>query len=101
VRILVERIWPRRLSRSQTRIDEWRWDLAPTTVLRQWYHHDVRKWDVFKIRYRKELEDRGKIDELRKLANQARRQTITLLFSSRDKLHNSAVALKEVLEELK
>lgn len=52
------------------------------------------------MRYRKELEDRGKIDELRKLADQARRQKITLLFSSRDKFHNSAVVLKEVLEEL-
>lgn len=101
VRILVERVWPRGLKRSGTRVDEWRWDLAPTTALRQWYRQDVRKWDEFKIRYRKELDDRGKIDELRKLADQARRQKITLLFSARDKLHNGAVVLREVLEELK
>lgn len=100
LRILVERIWPRDLKRSQTRIDEWRWDLAPTAALRQWFHHDVRKWSEFKTRYRNELHKRGKIDELRKLADQARRQTITLLFAARDKLHNSAVVLKEMLDEL-
>lgn len=100
VRILVERIWPRGLKKSGTRIDEWRWDIAPTAALRQWFRHDPRKWDEFKMRYRKELESREKIDELRKLADQARRQTITLLFSARDRQHNTAVVLKEILEKL-
>ena len=100
MRILLERIWPRGLKRSGTRIDEWRWDIAPTAALRQWFRHDPRKWIEFKARYRSELEERGKLDELRKLADQAHRQRITLLFAARDRVHNTAVALKEILEEL-
>lgn len=100
VRILVERVWPRGLSIEGARIAGWRWDLAPTAALRRWFRHDPRKWSEFKIRYRSELEERGKLDEVRKLAERARRETITLLFAARDEEQNNAVVLKEILEDL-
>ena len=55
IRILVDRLWPRGMSRAAARIDEWRKDLAPTNVLRQWFNHDPRKWEEFQVRYRNEL----------------------------------------------
>lgn len=100
VRILVDRVWPRGVKKAEARIDEWRWDLAPTAALHKWFHHDPRKWEAFRRRYRNELEARGKLDELRELAERSRRETITLLFGARDEEHNNAVVLKELLEEL-
>ena len=67
------------LRKAEARIDKWRWDLAPTAALRSWFNHDSRKWEAFKRRYRNELKARGKMDELRKLAERAKRETITLL----------------------
>lgn len=96
----MDRLWPRGLKRTEARIDEWRWDLAPTAALRKWFHHDPRKWEEFRRRYRQELKARGKLDELQELANRARRERITLLFAARDEAHNNAVVLKELLEEL-
>lgn len=100
VRILVDRIWPRGLSKEKARIDEWRWDLAPTAALRKWFHHDPRKWDEFQRRYRDELRARGKLEELQELADRATRETITLLFGARDEEHNNALVLKELLDGL-
>ena len=99
VRILTDRVWPRGLKKIGTWIDEWRWDLAPTPALHQWFHRDLRKWDEFRRRYRLELEARGKAEELRRLAERAKEGTITLLFGARDAEHNSAVVLKELLDE--
>ena len=100
VRILVDRLWPRGLKKAEARIDEWRWDLAPSSALRKWFHHDPRKWDEFQRRYRNELKARGKIEELQELAGRAKRGTITLLFGARNEKHNNAVVLKELLEGL-
>lgn len=100
VRILVDRVWPRGLKKAEARIDEWRWDLAPTAALRKWFHHDPRKWEAFRRRYRNELKARGKFKELQELAERAKRETLTLLFGARDEEHNNAVVLKELLEEL-
>lgn len=97
LRILVDRLWPRGLSKEKARIDEWRKDLAPSDALRRWFGHDARKWREFKRRYRQELG--SKSEELRELAGQARLGTITLLFASRDEKHNNALVLKEALEE--
>lgn len=65
VRILVDRLWPRGVTREAARIDEWRKDLASTTVLRKWFGHDPSKWEEFQSRYRNELEAAGKMEELR------------------------------------
>jgi uncharacterized protein YeaO (DUF488 family) len=99
-RILVDRVWPRGLKKIAARIDEWRWDLAPTAALRKWFRHDPKKWDDFQRRYRHELKTRGKLDALQELAKRARREQITLLFGARDEEHNNAIVLRELLGEL-
>ncbi len=100
VRILVDRLWPRGVRTISTWIDDWRWDLGPSPALRKWFRRDPRKWHAFKRRYRHELEVRGKMSDLRRLAEQAKVGTVTLLFVAGDEEHNSAVALKELLDEL-
>lgn len=100
VRILVDHVWPRGLRKAEARIDEWRWDLAPTAALRKWFRHDPRKWDEFQRRYRNELRARGKLEELQKLADRAQRETVTLLFGAGDEERNNAVVLEELLEGL-
>jgi uncharacterized protein YeaO (DUF488 family) len=100
VRILVDRLWPRGMSRAAARIDEWRKDLAPTNVLREWFHHDPPKWEEFRLRYRNELDAAGKAEELEELAERARTETVTLLYAARDEARNNAVALKKIIEKL-
>lgn len=95
-RILVDRVWPRGLSRERARIDEWVRGLAPSDRLRKWFGHDPAKWDEFRERYRQELQ--AQPDAVRALARRAARERITLVFGARDPEHNNAVALKEVLE---
>ena len=82
------------------RIDGWRKDLAPSNALRKWFGHLPRRWEEFKRRYPEELETRGEMEELRRLADEAKRETITLLFGAGDEEHNNAVVLKELLEKL-
>ncbi len=101
VRILVDRVWPRGVKLIGTWIDDWRWDLAPSPALRKWFRLDPRKWEPFKRRYRHELEVRHKMDDLRRLAERAKEENLTLLFVAGDEEHNSAVALRELLEELR
>lgn len=100
VRILVDRLWPRGVTREAARIGEWRKDLAPTTVLRKWFGHDPSKWEEFQSRYRNELEAAGKMEELRSLGERARRETITLLYAARDEVRNNAVVIKKLIEKL-
>lgn len=100
VRILVDRVWPRGMSRERARIDDWRKDLAPSDALRKWFGHDPAKWDAFRTRYRDELTKAGRIEALRELATLARQSALTLVYSATDQEHNQAVALKEILEAL-
>ncbi len=95
-RILVDRIWPRGITKAKADIKEWRRDLAPSTDLRKWYGHDPDKWDEFRRRYRAELEAAGKISDIREIADMARSQDVTLVFGARDPFHNQAVAVKEI-----
>jgi uncharacterized protein YeaO (DUF488 family) len=99
VRILVDRLWPRGIAREAARIEAWRKDLAPTDALRKWFGHDPRKWEEFQVRYRNELDAAGKSEELKELAERARRETVTLLYAARDEALNNAVALKKILEK--
>ena len=95
-RVLVDRIWPRGISKDDLRIDAWLKDLAPSDGLRKWFGHDPSKWDEFKKRYRTELKQHP--EALAELLESARAGQLTLVFGARDTEHNNAVALKEELE---
>ena len=97
-RMLVDRLWPQGLKKSEARIDEWLREIAPSTALRKWFKHDPDKWKEFKKKYSAELDDHR--EQVEKLVREARKRTITLLFSARDTEHNNAVALKEYIEQL-
>ena len=95
-RVLVDRLWPRGLSRPVASIDLWLRDVAPSTELRRWYGHAVERWPGFKGRYERELEDHGELlDALRDIERHQGR--LTLLFAARDEEHNEAVVLADVL----
>ncbi len=96
-RILVERLWPRGLTKLQARIDLWLKDVAPSTELRRWFGHDPDKWDEFRRRYQKELKDRDDLIEL--LKRKAKAGTITLIYAARDEEHNGALVLKGFLQK--
>jgi uncharacterized protein YeaO (DUF488 family) len=94
-RILVDRLWPRGVSKAEAGIDEWLKELAPSTDLRKWFGHDPDRWDEFRRRYAEEI--KAHADLLAHLRDLARRGTVTLVYSARDTLHNDAVVLREVL----
>lgn len=94
-RILVDRLWPRGLTKAEAAVDLWLKDVAPTTALRQWFGHDPAKWDEFQQRYRAELRTNPALDELRALARQG---TVTLVYGAKDQQHVHALVLKAVLE---
>jgi uncharacterized protein YeaO (DUF488 family) len=97
-RILVDRLWPRGLSKDKVRVDLWQKDIAPSNTLRKWFGHDERKWDEFKHKYFKELDKNN--DAINTIIKTAQEQnSITLLYGSKEKRFNNAVALKEYLEE--
>ncbi len=98
-RVLVERLWPRGLTRAKAAVDLWLKDVAPSPELRQWFAHDPAKWPEFQQRYRKELE--GRKEPLDLLRRMAREGTLTLVYAARDQEHNSAVVLKAFLERPK
>lgn len=99
-RILVDRVWPRGVTKKEAHIAEWRKDLAPSTSLRRWFGHKLDRWPEFRKRYRTELARPGTVDELKKLASMSRKRKLTLVYSAADEEHNQAVVLKEWLEEL-
>ena len=92
-RILVERLWPRGLSKERAHIDEWLKDIAPSPDLRKWYGHDVAKWDQFRERYRAELD--GKPEQVAALRARARKGPLTFVYAARDTEHTSALVLKQ------
>src|SRR5205085_3110032 len=97
-RVLVDRLWPRGLKKNEAHIHEWLKEIAPSTKLRKRFGHDPGKWKEFKKKYWAELNEHRK--EVEKLAQEARRRSVTLLFSAKDTEHNNAVALNEYLEQL-
>jgi len=96
LRVLVDRLWPRGLSKASARVDLWAKELAPSDALRRWYGHDPEKWPEFQKRYAAELKDRA--TALDELAARARKQKVTLLFGAKEERRNNAVALKSILE---
>lgn len=95
VRILVDRLWPRGLSKEKAAIDQWMKDIAPSTELRKWFGHDPDRWQEFRRRYTEELQGHtALLDHIRDLAS---KQTVTLLFAAHDEEHNDAVVLQDIL----
>ena len=97
LRILVDRLWPRGLSKEAAHLDLWLKDVAPSTDLRKWFGHDAARWSEFQKRYRAELRERD--DAVRRIAERARDGTVTLVYGAKDTVHNDAVVLKQFLEE--
>jgi len=95
LRVLVDRIWPRGISKDALHLDDWQKELAPSTALRQWFGHDPAKWETFKARYFRELDQRP--EEIARLLAAGREATVTLVFGARDTDRNNAVALREYL----
>ncbi|EIM29813.1 DUF488 domain-containing protein [Microvirga lotononidis] len=94
-RILVDRLWPRAVSKQALALDKWMKDIAPSTGLRRWFEHDPGRWHEFCRRYAAEVQEhQDLLDELRARARKGR---ITLVFSARDEVHNDAVALRDFI----
>ena len=95
-RILVDRLWPRGLSKEKAQVDLWLKDIAPSTDLRKWFSHDPSKWTEFQARYRREL--KSKADLVALLKEKAAKGPITLLYGAKDEVHNEAVVLQSLLQ---
>lgn len=97
-RVLVDRLWPRGVSKQVARLDEWMKDVAPSPELRKWFNHDPARFDEFRKRYLAELDVNDAVDALRALAES--RQRLILLYGARDPLVNHAVVLRDYLDTL-
>jgi uncharacterized protein YeaO (DUF488 family) len=99
LRILVERLWPRGLSKEKAAIDLWLKEIAPSPELRKWYGHDLAKWQEFRRRYLAEIGSNGEVlSDLKRRLNEG---PVTFVYAAKDESHNSALVLKEFLEEAK
>ena len=95
-RVLVERLWPRGLSKERAKVDLWLKEAAPSTELRKWFSHDPAKWEEFKKRYFTELDENpGVLDPIYEITN---KNTVTFVFASKEETFNNSAALKEYLE---
>jgi uncharacterized protein YeaO (DUF488 family) len=99
-RILVDRLWPRGVTKDRAHISAWIKEIAPSTELRKWFGHDPSRREEFRRRYARELQDPEKQVILRELAARSRHGVVTLLFGARDRECNHAVVLKERIEDL-
>jgi uncharacterized protein YeaO (DUF488 family) len=96
LRVLVDRLWPRGLTKEKAGVDLWLKEIAPSTELRKWFGHDPDKWKRFRGRYETELRHQGGL--IQGLRRKAREGTITLLYAARDEKHNEALVLRRFLE---
>jgi len=94
-RVLVDRVWPRGVSKERAAVDEWLKDIAPSTSLRKWFGHREDRWEKFRASYLEELEEHR--EALERLALLARKGTVTLLFAAKNEEHNNAVVIRERL----
>jgi uncharacterized protein YeaO (DUF488 family) len=95
-RILVDRLWPRGLTKQRAKVDLWLKEIAPSTELRKWFGHDPKKWRSFRARYETELKQHP--DQLKLLRSKIKEGTVTLIYGARDQEHNEALVLKDFLE---
>jgi uncharacterized protein YeaO (DUF488 family) len=98
-RVLVDRLWPRGLTKKRAAVDLWLKEVAPSPELRTWFGHDPARWKQFQERYRKELGE--KKDILKLLKQKIKERTVTLVYAARDEEHNGALVLKRLLERRK
>ncbi len=96
VRVLVDRTWPCGVSKRAAMIDHWMKDIAPSTGLRKWFNHESDRWPEFKRRYSRELK-KERLELVEELTRLAKKKTVTLLYSAKDREHNQAQALREYL----
>ncbi len=96
-RVLVDRLWPRGVSKDDLKLDDWNKDVAPSDDLRKWFDHDPDKWDEFQRRYHKELDARTA--PMRDLLDHVKAGRVTLVYGARDEEHNNAVALRAFLRD--
>lgn len=97
-RVLVDKVWPRGMSKEEARLDEWWKEVAPDDDLRQWFDHDTDKWSDFKKKYREQLKDQK--SEIREFLDKLdKRKRLTLLYGAKDEKHNQAVVLKSYLNQ--
>jgi uncharacterized protein YeaO (DUF488 family) len=94
-RILVDRLWPRGLTKQKANVDVWLKEIAPSTALRKWFHHDPEKWKEFKKRYRLEL--KNKQEQIELLKKHLKAGPVTLVYGAKDEEHNEALVLVELL----
>ena len=98
-RILVDRIWPRGVSKEKADLDAWMKEIAPTNDLRKWFSHDPKKWNEFENRYKNELKDKSElVNEIKEIEKD--KGKITLIYSAKDNEHNNAVVLEHILRKL-
>ena len=97
-RVLVDRLWPRGVSKEKAHLDLWLKDIAPSTELRKWFAHDPKKWSKFKQKYRVELKKNKEAVEMLKQAKKEH-STLTLLYGAKDETHNEAVVIAELLNK--
>lgn len=97
-RVLVDRVWPRGMSKERAAVDEWLKDIAPSTGLRKWFGHRDERWEEFRAAYLEELDDHR--ETLEYLAGLARQGTVTLVFGAKNEAHNNAVVIRERLRTL-
>ncbi len=95
-RVLVDRLWPRGITKEDAHIDLWLKDIAPSNELRKWFNHDPERWGEFRQRYRAEIEQQP--ETMEQLMAEIRKGRITLVYGAKDEQHNNAVALKEFVE---
>jgi len=93
MRILIDRLWPRGLTKQRAKIDLWLKDIAPSAALRQWFGHDPAKWPEFKKRYLKEL--KSDQEAIKQIKERVKKGTVTLVYGAKDTEHNDAVVLKD------
>jgi uncharacterized protein YeaO (DUF488 family) len=98
IRILVDRLWPRGLSKEKAKINLWLKEIAPSDQLRKWYGHDPKKWTEFREKYSSELKDKDELIQL--ITRKLKEGTITFLYSSKEDKLNNAVALKDYIEKI-
>jgi uncharacterized protein YeaO (DUF488 family) len=96
IRILVDRLWPRGLTKKKAAVDLWLKDIAPTTELRKWFGHDPARWKEFQVRYRKEL--RADKEAVNLLKQKSKEGTVTLVYGAKDQEHNEALVLQQMLD---
>ena len=97
-RILVDRLWPRGVSKDEAKIDLWLKEISPSNELRNWFSHDPKRWEGFKSKYRNELKEKKElVEELKKIEKE--KNIITLLYSAKDEQHNNVIVLSEILKK--